>query len=970
MTYQCSGAGGYDPRLRGAKCDECPLGPNGPNFVHQRGSGGSWRPVPSWHTPDAFAITVAEAPAGMEEEAGEPLAGPPGKLHEQGVAHVGWRREHFAKANLIECRCYDDNFDAMMARWSKYNKRLPTDQQWKSPVECCKPRLEADLTPYSCVLSYGKPAAHALTGSSASLDALAGGPLIIGAQTGSPKKLLPTWHPSAVLRKRENIGVWLRHIEIARDHYTGVVTWTDPWTELHPSPETFQRFLAQPSPWWAWDSETSSVDPRRSTAWCFSVATPLITGPCWVCLGTRPSCPICLGQDPTIPHRTAAAIHLRSVEDGSLREGMALLPQLADAFRDPARWWVGHNSILFDAQVARRADTVGAFPSPKRHRDTAMLAALAYPERSKALGFVGPMKCGITSWKADHEGNKIAVNPADDQTLLLYCVKDSAVCADILPGLAADADEMGANTPLPENLKPQGWPTDVPWTLLEMDHWTHGVMCRGLHEVGVGIDVRIKDQIDPRTGQPATEDGAVEIHRQRLTSTAVRLAIEIGEIAAKYGVKGPTKTKRDGPTAHNPNSSQQVAYLLYDVWGWEPLAYTESLDRSVSDDVILEHLRNGDPAEPDQKRYLLLVREYRSAVKALGTFVNCLTPEQWERREDDRGRIRLENTGGLIQPDLRVHGSWGRWAAPGRLSSSENNQQNIPVKYRDQYVAEPGYVFVGADIKAFHVVLIANHWKIPSVCRVLDERLDPHVYKAVQIFGEEHVRALDGWDKDPQSKHYFNLRNKPREGSKADEIRSVSKVFVYSGAYDAGASTLWRLIVTQEGKDENGNTVFPFAHYTLRRVRAMRTAELQAEPAWEHLWSGKTEEFLQRGYVTEPVFGRKSRMLQLTGLPAEEIRKHGRSDIVNWEILSAESAIMRIIEFELVAEFPFDYAGPGTGTGLVNDTHDHCVLKVREQDADRAKAFMVSRMNRHLNIPGWKYPIQADVHVGRTLLTA
>lgn len=939
----------YDPRTRGAQCDRCPLGPNGPEFVHQRGPR-SWRPVPSWSTPDSFALAVGEAPAETEEQTGEPLTGPSGELHDEGICRMTpWKPRHVAKANVIECRCADNNYPAMEARLKRYNDRAPDPKdRWPHPAACCAPRLREDVRDFGYLLSYGATAAHALTGSQASMDALAGGPLALGRGEGPRRKLLPTYHPAHVLRSREMLGVWFRHLQIAARYWTDTLTWGSSWKDLHPTPDSFRAFLAQHSWVWAFDAESSSTDPRRSTVWCLSVATPKLAGPCWRCGSRKPSCPVCRGEDPQIPVHRSTALHLRSVEDGTEREGRDLLDLLRAKMQDPRTWWAGHNSTLFDAQLIERPDVLGYSIPLHRHRDSMLLAGLAYPERRRALGIVGGYKCDITAWKADNEGNKIAVNPADDQTLLTYCCTDSEVVADIIAGLAEDADAQGANRPLRETLKPAAWPPHVPWTLLEVEHWSLGHLCKGLHQAGVAID-------------PLT----VEVHAKALAAKAEGLRDDLAAIAASYGVYGRKPRKTAPAEMHNPNSGQQVARLIYDTWGWKPLEYTETQERSVTDDVILEHLRNGDCESEDQEAYLLGLREYRSATKDRGTFVDCLTPEHWVKEPDKHGRMRWKNVGGLVQPDGRVHATWSRLPAPGRLSCSDNNQQNVKRDYRDCYVAEPGYVFVGADISAFHLNIIANHWRIPRLREVLLGRLDPHVTKACSIFGEEAVARAPGWSKG------FSYKSKPDEGSDADGLRQVSKIFTYSGAYDARPSTLWRLIVTTEGeKDARGRVTFPFSHYTLKRVSAMRAKELQAEPEWEELWSGRTELYLKRRYVEEPVFHRRTPLLTLQGVDPAEIRKWSRSEIVNFEILGAEAAKSRLFEFDLITAFPFDYAGRGTGTGLVNDTHDHYVLKVREQDGERAAGVMREILNAGWGIPGWDIPTEAKVHIGRTLLAA
>jgi DNA polymerase I len=178
----------------------------------------------------------------------------------------------------------------------------------------------------------------------------------------------------------------------------------------------------------------------------------------------------------------------------------------------------------------------------------------------------------------------------------------------------------------------------------------------------------------------------------------------------------------------NINSPQQLAEILFDKMNLQLGGRRRSKPRSTAADVLEElALLHELPRK---------VLEYREISKLKSTYVDALPK--------------------LIHPGTgRLHTSFSQTgAATGRLSSSDPNLQNIPVRtelgraIRAEFIADPGYTLLSADYSQIELRILAHFSKDPVLVEAFQTGQDIHARTAQEVFGvgpmaqnAEHRRA-------------------------------------------------------------------------------------------------------------------------------------------------------------------------------------------------------------------------------------
>ena len=165
----------------------------------------------------------------------------------------------------------------------------------------------------------------------------------------------------------------------------------------------------------------------------------------------------------------------------------------------------------------------------------------------------------------------------------------------------------------------------------------------------------------------------------------------------------------------NPDSPKQLGEVLFDKLGLPVIKKTKT-GRSTDAEVLERLASESDHPLPQ------LLLEYRELSKLLGTYVQPL-PSYLASR-----------TG-------RLHASFHQTgAATGRLSSSDPNIQNIPIRtdagreIRRAFRAGSGKSLITADYSQVELRMLAHFSQDPELARAFREGLDIHAYVAHQIF--------------------------------------------------------------------------------------------------------------------------------------------------------------------------------------------------------------------------------------------
>ncbi len=172
--------------------------------------------------------------------------------------------------------------------------------------------------------------------------------------------------------------------------------------------------------------------------------------------------------------------------------------------------------------------------------------------------------------------------------------------------------------------------------------------------------------------------------------------------------------------AFNVDSPKQLAEVLFTNLG---LPVVKRKKTGPSTDVeVLEKLAEMDDIDPQAQKVPVLMLEYRQLAKLVGTYLVSLN--EAIHKHDGRVHARFHQTG----------------AATGRLSSSDPNLQNIPIRtdigrqIRKAFVAEPGHVLISADYSQIELRMLAHLSEDPRLTEAFKNDQDIHAAVAAQVF--------------------------------------------------------------------------------------------------------------------------------------------------------------------------------------------------------------------------------------------
>lgn len=424
-----------------ARCDKCPL-----QKYHAENT--SCKPIPIEINKEGNPLIILTAPTKRSMELGRPAMGEDGEEIITTIRAAGYTRASYDYTHVVACRYPSGDkvkFDAEQRSRNRKAKgahakrvaalrragddaeadaldREGAPHEW-NPVDCCAPRLQAEISHYRNVLPLGSDASAVVLPGRPKILAIRGGPAFStfevvdeeGVVTEIPLKVLPSVDYQFIQKNPHYREVAVLDFKKAQRHFTDTLDWPNLNVIRHPDAAIVEHWLAK----WkaegkpiAVDTETTFEDPLRCKVRCIG-----------------------FGVSPNI---IIVGFHSKEASESSYYDfyagRAAELDSILDCIRryalDNSVRWVGHNFRVFD----RMAWETNFNFSPLNVIDTILLSHLANNELPRRLGFRGSIYCDVPAWKAEHA----AAAAETDEEEHGYCATDVAVTDVIGPPLLRD----------------------------------------------------------------------------------------------------------------------------------------------------------------------------------------------------------------------------------------------------------------------------------------------------------------------------------------------------------------------------------------------------------------------------------------------------------------------------------------------------------------------------------------------------
>jgi DNA polymerase-1 len=346
----------------------------------------------------------------------------------------------------------------------------------------------------------------------------------------------------------------------------------------------------------------------------------------------------------------------------------------------------------------------------------------------------------------------------------------------------------------------------------------------------------------------------------------------------------------------NINSPKQLATVLFEKLGLKPIRKTKT-GYSTDEDTLTQLATQHElPAQ---------ILNYRSLSKLKSTYVDAL-PE-------------------LVNPvTKRLHTSLNQTvAATGRLSSTEPNLQNIPVKgdyglrIREAFIAPKGYELLCADYSQIEPRILAHLSQDPRLIEVFAKGEDIHMATAMEIFGLPSNQITR-------------------------EMRRAAKTVVFGIVYGISPFGLSQNIGVSQAEAKKYIDTFFEKFSAVRALMERNIAE------------GR-----EKGYTTT-ILGRRRPIPELQSSDPVQ-RGFGERMAVNSPIQGSAADLIKVaminVHKKLHEELPH--------TKMILQVHDELIFEVPEHDVDEAKRLVKGEMEAVGKQLGLSVPLKVDLGVGK-----
>lgn len=343
----------------------------------------------------------------------------------------------------------------------------------------------------------------------------------------------------------------------------------------------------------------------------------------------------------------------------------------------------------------------------------------------------------------------------------------------------------------------------------------------------------------------------------------------------------------------NINSPKQLGSALFEGLGL-PVGKKTKSGYSTSAEV-LEGIRYAHPVVDD-------ILEYRTLTKLKSTYCD--------------GMIKV------IEKDGRIHSKFNQVETrTGRISSTEPNLQNIPVRtdigreLRRFFIAKEGHVLVDADYSQIELRVLAHVANDENMIEAFKNNEDIHAITASQVF---HIPSE-------------MLTPLMRSRAKAVNFGIVYGISAFSLSKDIG-------VTVKEAKEYINNYLNHYSGVSKYMKEVVEDAE-------------------EKGYV-ETMFKRRRYLPEITSSNFN-LRSFGKRVAMNMPIQGAAADIIKIamlkVENRLIAE--------NLKSKLILQVHDELIVEAPEDESKKVAAILKEEMEKAVNL---KVPLIAETSIGKT----
>ncbi len=342
----------------------------------------------------------------------------------------------------------------------------------------------------------------------------------------------------------------------------------------------------------------------------------------------------------------------------------------------------------------------------------------------------------------------------------------------------------------------------------------------------------------------------------------------------------------------NINSTRELSRILFDDLGLKSRKKTKT---GLSTDIsVLESLLGSHPIID----HLI---SYRTLSKLKNTYIDTLPK--------------------LISPKTgRIHTSYNQTVvATGRLSSSDPNLQNIPVrdelgkKIRKGFVAGEGCLLMSADYSQIELRVAAHLSGDSNMIRAFKEDIDIHSLTAASVFGVQIHEVTP-------------------------EMRRKAKVINFATIYG----------VSPFGLSQQ-------AEIGMRDAAEFIRAYFDTYPGFRE-YIDRTVEFARKnGYVTT-MLGRKRRIPEIAS--ETSFRREGAERVaMNTPIQGTAADMIKVAMIRISDEF----RKRGFEARMIMQVHDELVFEMPRDEMQEVRAVVIEKMEHALDL---SVPVKVDVGTG------